>query len=176
MTGRSQVRSRRILVVAERFNQARSRSLEELLQRDLGRWLQVSLRLGALAGSSRRLQRLGLQLAKSVTNPWGKSFPQAAHALNLLPPAPLRAKWPREQARKVAFRVLSQLSPSYDVTLLMGRRVAQALDVDEAWRFGELICCEVKLVVLPHPSGLNRIWNDSQEISRLAHTLKEVLA
>jgi hypothetical protein len=167
---------RRVLIVGERFNQARSPSLDKLAEFDSLRWIEVAMRLGALANCRRRLERFGIKLATSITCRDGVKFPVGARALNLLPPAPLSdKKWPRELARKIGSLVMRHVSPSYDVTLLMGKRVAAAFGVDPAWDFGELIKCEVALLILPHPSGLNRVWNDSQEIERLASLVKGVI-
>ncbi len=63
--------------------------------------------------------------------------------------------------------VASVLKPAnYALVLLAGKRVASAFGYDEEFWMPQELCVDVKkkrfarLVIVPHPSGTNRWWND----------------
>lgn len=61
------------------------------------------------------------------------------------------SEFPMEAARAAATEITQR------PLILLGRRVAQAFDVDQpwfVWRDGLAVC--------PHPSGLSRWWNDPE--------------
>lgn len=93
----------------------------------------------------------------------------------------------RRSARRIAVNAMFQTGPSRIV--LLGRRVADAF-VDALVGIGanglrrlELLegyCCvgasleiDVVLVVLPHPSGRSRVWNDPKSLRRARRLLVE---
>lgn len=87
--------------------------------------------------------------------------------VNLLPdPGP----WDRAAARARA----AELTPPA-VTVLLGRRVSDALGLGRlSWfRWAEL--GEGRVILLPHPSGLNRLYNDEAIRSRVGQSLWEAL-
>lgn len=76
---------------------------------------------------------------------------------NLLPG---HVAWDDGTAMAMAEAVLWCRVSDYDYVLLMGRRVAAACGMGDApylrrFRFGK-----TTFVVVPHPSGMNRWWND----------------
>lgn len=66
--------------------------------------------------------------------------------------------FPLREARTAAFLRMSDWRQD-DRIVFCGRRVAEAFDFDAPWfrweRFGM-----VNAAVMPHPSGLSRVWND----------------
>jgi len=83
------------------------------------------------------------------------------------PPGP----WDERLARRVASLMLRE---SHDVYLLAGRRVARAfglvdVTIPSLWRVQGK-----SLLVVPHPSGLNRLWNDPLVRARVQELWEEV--
>lgn len=137
-----------ILLVAERFNlpeRRRAYSPE--------RWYKLSLRLGAFTHRSptaeqsrRRLEYLGLR--------WDAS-------MNLLPPAPQDIPWDSLFALTVAAMHV-RLDTRWTTLILVGRKVQRA--------FGYSWPCTLVSendILVPHPSGLNRFWNDPRAVEAL---------
>lgn len=84
----------------------------------------------------------------------------ACERFNLCP-----CTWDREQARVRAADLLNT-RPS-EVLILLGRKVAEAFGVADLPPFAsKQIIGGPRLVVLPHPSGLNRLWHESGTIQR----------
>lgn len=84
------------------------------------------------------------------------------------------AAFPAEQAR-VAF---TQLDLRGRVVVLLGRRISDAvgLQIDFYDWLGKDTCslgCD--LVAIPHPSGLNRRYNDDEHVLNTERTLREAL-
>jgi len=73
--------------------------------------------------------------------------------VNLLWPHPSPGTWDAVEARRVAGVVLQDVS-RYGRVLLFGRRVCDAFGVPF-----EVGSAHGRFVPLPHPSGLNRMWN-----------------
>lgn len=67
-------------------------------------------------------------------------------------------RFPREDARRGA-RDLLALAPGRDL-LLLGKRVAGALGWTDAEYLRWLPLKSCRLACVPHPSGVNRWWND----------------
>lgn len=86
-------------------------------------------------------------------------------------------EWSMKEARLTAEKILNQ---ERDVVILLGRKVATAFDVHVDLLTACLVGDGATAYVIPHPSGLNRFWNepDARERVRalLAPVLKEVLA
>lgn len=89
-------------------------------------------------------------------------------SVNLLPPAVQGTPWDAAAAGLVAAALdLRQ----FDVAYLAGARACAAFDVDyavgrEVGRRGS-----TRLVAVPHPSGLNRFWNDPRDVRKLKESL-----
>jgi uracil-DNA glycosylase len=87
-----------------------------------------------------------------------------------------RGDWPRTEARMAGARIVLDLD-DVDVVVALGRRAARALFGPAADRrpwfevfdYGGLLA-----VVMPHPSGLVREWNDPANRERAAELLREL--
>lgn len=101
-----------------------------------------------------------------------------------------RLKYPTRGAEAFA----ATLRLEHDVVVLLGRRVAAAFGVDARWPFYEwtfllrgpcpraerwpLVVTDqevTRAVVLPHPSGRSRWWNDPMALDELTKFAKEEL-
>lgn len=92
-----------------------------------------------------------------------------ARSVNLLPPSRSRDWDAREAAREAARGLADQ--PGID-WLVCGRRAWAALTGDESADFGDSReVADGRAILLPHPSGLSRWWNDSKNISRIRERL-----
>lgn len=81
--------------------------------------------------------------------------------------------FPMAEARQAADRLKTALFCSKDRVVLLGRRVAAAFKVKAEY----LEWVEVgntKVAVLPHPSGINRWWNDPVNKSRATRFMREL--
>lgn len=74
--------------------------------------------------------------------------------------------FPMDAAREAAAR-LSEVRP----LILLGKRVAKAFGVEQPWFWWV-----DNIAVVPHPSGLNRWWNDPQNTARATEFWKLVIA
>lgn len=73
--------------------------------------------------------------------------------------------WSREQARVRAADLLN--TRPGEVLVLLGRKVAEAFGVADVPPFAtKQIIGGPRLVVLPHPSGLNRLWHEPGAVQR----------
>jgi hypothetical protein len=94
--------------------------------------------------------------------------------MNLLPPAE-PGSWDADLANEVARNAKNYLlDRGFDVFVYAGTRVAQAFDFHiTGYGYAESdYCVEVKV---PHPSGLNRFWNDALNVEELRRRLHSVL-
>lgn len=140
----------RVLLIAESFN-LRGKTWERydryIREGRAHRWIEMSLRMGCfrLRDESRtRLESVGLW--------WDAS-------MNLLPARACGA-WDPELALRVASLLEEMLGVGhlqYDKCILVGKRVAQALGYGALEFFQEW----PDTIVVPHPSGRNRWWNDA---------------
>lgn len=146
----------KILVVGERRNSEWSPILNGLSD---WRWTEETFRLPAFpdALSRSKLKSAGVDLDSGDVD-----------VVNLLPPAPQSVKWDRARATKIA-RLLD--TSDYDLLMLTGGRVAAAFGVCGPYgpKFGKIVdsVSDIRTVVVPHPSGLCRFWNDGTDVSRL---------
>lgn len=80
-------------------------------------------------------------------------------------------KWSMPAARAKAAQIVIEGNPRYLV--LLGAKVCKAFCVP----YEPFTMCPsglgYPLVVLPHPSGLNRIWNDLDAIERAREAIRE---
>ncbi len=128
-----------IYLVSERWNAERRPRYDE---HPPERWLRLSLRLGCYQFGLGRDRLLSLGLT------WDRS-------LNLLTPSPVVGEWDTPKAFEVARLLLAQLAPD-DEVLMLGRREARAFGMEilgPGQSYGGF-------TAVPHPSGLNRWWND----------------
>lgn len=121
--------------------------------------LRVRARVGAFRtlASRSRLVACGLRWDAAMNLLWPEGQP----------PGP----WDERLARRVASLMLRE---SHDVYLLAGRRVARAfglvdVTIPSLWRVQGK-----SLLVVPHPSGLNRLWNDPLVRARVQELWEEV--
>ncbi len=101
---------------------------------------------GWLARSGERLRELGLPLI-----PWLNLFDRPAE------------RWDRAEATSSALRILEKHGDSSTPLLLLGARVCDAfgLPTDREWLgWYRTWLTRAPLIALPHPSGLNRWWNE----------------
>lgn len=155
----------RSLVIGERFNRPpRGYTSEQ------SRSIDFLIGVGAFpSGQSReRLEDLGVDLT---------------HSLNLLSPSTQEVGWPMDRARGVARRLWDRVR-DYDLVWLVGKNPATAFGLTSCELLylyalpqgpggkvqGEFLAGTIRtpprpvLGVLPHPSGLNRWWNDDWQI------------
>lgn len=96
---------------------------------------------------------------------------------NLFPRYGAAYPWSAGKARAAAEALLHDLPP---VTVLLGQRVAAAFGLEGT---GYLYRCshitrdpEKHGIVIPHPSGLNRVYNDPQQRQEAGFCLRQALA
>ncbi len=138
----------RVAVVGERRNGPRVRG-----------WDMWSPAFDGDARSRDKLRTIGLDL-------------DVHDSFNLLPPAPQSIKWCPGEAE---FRAGILRRDAWDLLVLLGGRVARAFGVRGPYgpKFGRMTV--PGLVVVPHPSGLCRWWNDPNDVRRLRRCLSRVL-
>lgn len=85
-------------------------------------------------------------------------------------------KWSEPAARKKAAQLVAERSQD-DVIVLCGAKVARAFGVSydpfTVRRFNSELNGMPTLVLLPHPSGLNRIWSQPDSFERARVVLRE---
>lgn len=160
-------------IVGERYNAPSVRGLDRLGDRA---WAETSLcvigppeyEAFSDAGSRRKLARLGLERDDVL-------------ALNLLPPAPQGVPWDADRAARIA-DLIRPVLPDDGSVLLAGARVATAFGVCRAGNplaelYGEPVDAGgLRAVLLPHPSGLCRWWNDPRRVRKLRAKLDRLRA
>lgn len=87
-------------------------------------------------------------------------------------------EWPKEEAAAAAKRLATLLELEQPVVFL-GKRVAEAFDfrLDYfEWSYGALLqVARVPAVIIPHPSGIVRLWNDPTTGVQAGYTLWQAL-
>jgi len=83
--------------------------------------------------------------------------------------------WPRNEARESAREVVKEYSNWQGPWLLLGRRVCDAFELDRSvgwleWSFSAAV--PGRILPVPHPSGLNRWWNDPENVERARTVLQ----
>jgi len=157
-----------ILIVGERFNMPGRPAWADM---PAERWYRLALRLGALRDPSSRLalRRIGIDA-------------DSCQSMNLTKPAPQGVPFDADYARDVAVLVYSDFArrvaqlvcaDDWRIIVLCGRRVARAFCVPDRQPWGTSPGGGV--VVIPHPSGLNRFWNDSAQVAALNRALAPLL-
>lgn len=152
-----------LIVVGERMNQATWRPRDWPVAVSHPRYWKLMRRLGAFNDekSKTKLASLGLT---------------GYDAVNLLPPDPQRSPWDAERAKEVMAAWLDHLR-GYDRCFLTGVKVSAAIGL-RGRQVGLLgrrsSVCGVRVVVIPHPSGLNRFWNDVAAVWQLRDKLSTI--
>lgn len=147
----------KVLLIGERANRR---------ARKLRRWdWRTALRCGAFrdAVSRERLARIDVRV-------------EACDSVNLLPPNLQGVPWDRSAAKRVAEAWLPRLEV-YNLVFLVGAKVSAAFGLRGrvGGRFGKMTQLgEASAVVIPHPSGLNRFWNDPGDVRRLRRAVSRV--
>lgn len=125
-----------------------------------GRWnLDISANIEAFCeGPSRdRLEKYGLR--------WDK-------ALNLLPPG--RTRWGKKEvleARHMAQMIMERWPDS--MLILAGQRVCSAFSVAYLPLKFDVTPMGPSVLCIPHPSGLNRWWNDPQNVEDFVNAARK---
>ncbi len=181
----------RLLIVGERYNIGltgkRWPRAEQYVRDDPRQWCEISLRLGAFGtGLSRRTQRDSVGRRKLAS--LGLCVD---HAMNLLPPGE-PGEWNYGEARRVVRQLLDLMTIAcysakvYKCTngvlsrwaftrvVLLGRRTAASFGFASV-PFFEPVAYE-HVIVVPHPSGLNRFWNSPAQVERGRVLVKEWLS
>jgi len=178
----------RVLLVGERWNSDELTRWDcETALRDPHRWLEVSRRLGAygtgVSGKyhafDHNLRRLGIEPREHYHD-----------ALNLLPPSPVAGAWDAQVADVVGNALVDLNTAAhasycedgllarwrFDVLLVLGRRVERALSHDTEKFFEPVLTAggRVVKIVLPHPSGRSRFWNEKSRVIAGRDRLREV--
>lgn len=126
-------------------------------------------KLLSLTGLKRREDLLRVADLANVFDSWTGEKPGAAKGF----------RWPRKEARA---RVLARadLYEGRPVVVALGKRVAGSLGVVKPANLTTRIVSlgnddGVRVFTLPHPSGVNRFWNDPTDAKRAALMLRAIL-
>lgn len=98
-------------------------------------------------------------------------------AVNLLPPDPQGIPWDAKMATVVAKTWRERLA-HYEFVVLVGQRAATAfgLSIKTSFLMGQVFDLDgITATIVPHPSGLNRWWNDTSRVRELKKCLRSVM-
>ena len=98
-------------------------------------------------------------------------------AVNLLPPDPQGVPWDAKMATAVA-KIWRERLTRYEFVVLVGQRVATAfgLSIKTSFLMGQIFDLDgITATIVPHPSGLNRWWNDTSRVRELKKCLRSVM-
>lgn len=127
--------------------------------------LMLKLRAFRDEQSQAKLRRLGIEVSECLS-------------VNLLPPDPQTVPWDAEKAREVAGFWLPRFHRR--LLYLAGGRVAAAFGVRRGPLRGSFGKSSMvggsRIIIIPHPSGLNHFWNDRGDVVDLQNVLTETLA
>ncbi len=149
----------RVIVLGERENASESE-----LEASPGHWWRSSLARGAFLDrtSTKKLASAGVDLTR-------------VRSANLLPPSPVVGEWDVAAARQ------SWLTAAADqpgaTWMTCGGKAWTAATGKAGGRADEVfeLPCGGRVIPLPHPSGLNRWWNDRANPTRLRRRLRGLL-
>jgi uracil-DNA glycosylase len=100
---------------------------------------------------------------------WDAELYERFDCVNLIPR--YRDAYPWARSRAVAY---AETVPVREVTVLLGRKVAEAFGVSEFYEWRRLPSGTCAIAV-PHPSGRNRLLNEEAERERMGAALREAL-
>lgn len=133
------------------------------------RWVRMSLRLGAFNDLRSRAKLLSTGVDVCGEEP-------QYDLMNLLSPAVQGVPWMAEVAKAVARHVDEELLPEYDALMMAGVRVAAAFGFRDARTLSEYpLQGGRRALVLPHPSGLCRIWNSDKKVAECSAAVARTL-
>jgi uracil-DNA glycosylase len=125
--------------------------------------------------SAKRLWELGFRVSRSYDSPTGN-----VDATNLLEEYPGR-HWPLNEAKVHARFVLFEDDSIWrrPRVILVGRNVADAFGALQSWGWFEWFRFrgdrETEFALMPHPSGLNRWWNETENVKRARAFVEKLL-
>lgn len=131
----------------------------------------------AFAGSARFEELAGVEITELI-EAWGWQF------VNLLPDYPGRAVGERGDAFPIAAartraRMFGETWQPGDRVLLCGRNVARSFHLERLpylhWKPLTLREPRIRIAVMPHPSGVNRWWNDPQNRRAATEFVRELI-
>ncbi len=150
-----------VIVIGERKN-GPAREVDAASRTASGRW-RASLCEGAFLDSTsvKKLASIGADLG-------------SIRSANLMTASPVVGEWDERVARETWLAGLADQPGS--TWLACGRRVWRAMTNRASGEFGdEVERGGARLVLIPHPSGLSRWWNDRANPTRLRRRLTESL-
>ena len=117
----------------------------------------------------------GLGSAARLSKLIGMPVLDAFDAVNLLD------GWPGKQGKGDAFPAGAAKDKAVDIAvydrhqvlILMGRRVAAAFRVCDLDYFGTTLLWSKRVYLFPHPSGVNRWWNDEENVAEAGRFLRK---
>lgn len=95
--------------------------------------------------------------------------------VNLLSPSPVVGEWDSERARAVA---AAMDFSEFDLVFVCGVKACSAMGFTDKLSdcIGQVVHgSSRKIVPLPHPSGLNRFWNDGAAVTSLKNKIAKLL-
>jgi hypothetical protein len=120
-------------------------------------------------------QSAGGRLQRLIIGCSGKEYIRDFDRVNLCP-----AKWSMAVARESAMR-LRREREQHDVNravkpvvILLGQKVANAFNYDYRFPYSPMLAGDVYYIMLPHPSGRSRVWNDINSFITCKDMLKKV--
>jgi hypothetical protein len=158
-----------ILLIGESYNRGSIvwRQADRMCLKTPEQWAEWSPRAGCFKSGPGRQRLLDVGLM------WDNS-------MNLCPPF---ERWRPAYAKQVADLIVTQNQNQNQYYVLLGRRVQVAFGVDWSARNGQLVTVSNSttnetcgLLCVPHPSGLNRVWNDEWEVALTESMIKRALS
>jgi uracil-DNA glycosylase len=86
---------------------------------------------------------------------------------------PIVGKWSPETARRAAHDLLPLFRGRR--VIVLGRKVAAAFGLDSAGNYSWMDFAGGRVMLVPHPSGRNRMWNDPLERAAAGDSLWDLL-
>jgi len=121
--------------------------------------------------------RIGKRLAQ-LANLTEQEYLDRTLRCNLVQKDVPRGKWPMSLASAEAIKIREERWKGCQKVILLGKLVAEAFwpklkpDFLSAWEYGR----GVWIWVFPHPSGLNRWWNDPANLNKAQRVLRNILS
>lgn len=144
----------KMIIIGERFNMPEHRAWHQRAWDDHDWWVKVSLRAGAfnLPRDRDKFRLLGVE-------------PDHCDSMNIVPPAPQGVPFDHLLARSIAQGVDWA---RWSIIIACGRHVQRALGVRRV-EPGSLVG---RALAVPHPSGLNRFWNDGAWVAEVSRAVQ----
>lgn len=84
------------------------------------------------------------------------------------------AVFPRAEARAAVENVLARIVRQRRTVILLGKRVAYAFGYGGLGYFDRARIGHATIVVVPHPSGVNRWWNQAKNRARMRRFMRRI--